>query len=93
MKINWKALQWAKALAYIAGGGCIADFAVGGPRWVLVGGAVAAVAKLVDLLLPQPTQNLTPTAQAVNHANETVGENVTTTTTAPIIAPVIKAEP
>lgn len=85
--MNFRALAWGKGLAYIGGGGCIAIFALGGPRLLLIGAAVAAAAKLIDLLIPQPTQNLRPTAEAVNNAGQVIGINVTTTTKTPIEAP------
>lgn len=85
--MNYRALAWGKALAYISGGSCAAIFALGGPRWTAIGIAVAAGAGLVDALLPQPTQTLTPTAVAVDNGGSVVGHNVTDTTTAPIIAP------
>lgn len=86
-KINFRALQWGKGVGYVAGGGCAVIFALGGPRWVTIGLAVAAAAKLVDSIWPQPQNLLTPTAKAVDNAGDTIGLNVTTTTHDPLIAP------
>ena len=85
--MNFKALGWSKALAYLAGGGGVAIFAMGGPKLALLGAAVSAVAKIIDLLIPQPTQTLTPNAVAKDNAGHTTGDNVTTTSTLPIAAP------
>jgi hypothetical protein len=85
--LNYRALQWGKALAYVAGGGCAVIFALGGPRWTAIGLAVAAAASLLNILIQTPQDKLTPTATAVDNSGAVTGENVTTTTTTPILAP------
>jgi hypothetical protein len=91
--VNWRLLQWSKGVGYVAGGGLGLVFALGGPHWAAIGFAVASAAGLANVLWPAPQKHLTPDAVAVDHQGNVTGENVTTTTTAPIIAPVIKAAP
>jgi len=49
---TFKTLQWVQLLTYIGGGGCLAIFALGGPKGLLIGAAVAAAAKGLTLFLP-----------------------------------------
>lgn len=86
--MNFKAIQWSKALGFIAGGGLTAVFALGGPRWALVGPVVIALAALLNTLVPTPSKTITENAEVIGASGAPTGAtNVTTTSTEPIAAP------
>lgn len=80
-----KRLNWAGILSFVAGGFLNSAFALGGPRWTAIGGAVACVGGLI--LHALPAQKIAEDAPVVNNAGKQIGTNVSTTSTEPIKAP------
>ena len=85
--MNFKAIQWSKALGFIAGGGLTVVFAMGGPKWSAAGPAIMAVASLLNTLIPSPAKTITPDMPVIGADGNPNGSlNVTTTSTPPILA-------
>lgn len=86
MKIQ--AIKWGKLLAFIASGGLTAGFAAtGDPHLIAAGVILAALAGAATQLVPNPATSVAQDAPVVNQSGQTVGLNVSTTSTAPISAP------
>jgi|HubBroStandDraft_4_1064222.scaffolds.fasta_scaffold00042_37 hypothetical protein len=91
--MNFKAIQWSKALGFIAGGGLTVVFALGGPKWASAGPVVIAMAALLNTLIPSPAKTITPDMPVIGPDGTANGAlNVTTTSTPPIVA-VTKGNP
>lgn len=94
-----KALQWGKAVGYIAGGGCAGVFlflaainAKNSVQWIAAGGALIAIAGLVNVLWPAPAHTLQVAPGAnipvVNGDGKKTGATVVTTdSTKEFVAP------
>ena len=77
--MNFRALQWSKAIGYVAGGGCAVIFALGGPRWTAIGIAVAAAAGLLNVLIPAPSKTSVPDPQVIGPSGAPTGATLIST--------------
>jgi hypothetical protein len=72
-------------VGYVAGGGLMAVFVLGGPRWTAIGGAVVAVAGAIKVWLPALA--IVADAPVLTNSGADAGTNVSTTSRTPILAP------
>jgi hypothetical protein len=86
--VNFKAIQWSKALGFIAGGGLTVVFAMGGPKWSASGPVFMAVAALLNTLIPTPAKTIAENAPIIGASGAPTGAvTVSTDSTLPILAP------
>jgi hypothetical protein len=86
--VNFKAIQWSKALGFIAGGGLTMVFALGGPKLTAIGPVVIAVAALLNTIIPSPSQTQNQNVKVIGPSGSPTGATaVTTDSTLPISAP------
>lgn len=77
--INFRALQWGKAIGYIAGGGLTVVFAAGGPRWAAIGVVIMGIAGFVNVLVPAPSKTTVPDPQVIGSSGVPTGATLIST--------------
>lgn len=80
-----RTLQWARAIGWVAGGGLTAVFAPNLTTPERVGLGIMGAAGLLGQLLP--ASKVAADAPIVDNVGRKIGTNVSTTSTAPILAP------